>query len=152
MLNQKHIATFQEHATPYYAYDLDLLMRTLEAAKQASSPFKYHVHYAMKANVDAKVLAKIREAGFGADCVSGNEVKCAIESGFKASSVVFAGVGKGDEEIRYALKQDIFCFNCESLPEIEIINQLAGEHVKKAKIALRINPNVHANTHHNIST
>jgi diaminopimelate decarboxylase len=152
MLNQDTITKFQQHTTPFYAYDLGMLQRTLDAAKAASAPYNYHVHYALKANVDLKILERIRAAGFGADCVSGNEVRRAIECGFKPSSVVFAGVGKSDEEIRYALQQDIFCFNCESLPEIEIINQLAGEAVKKAKIALRINPNVHANTHHYITT
>lgn len=152
MLNQKQITSLQQHHTPFYAYDLDLLRRTLEAAKATSSPYNYHVHYALKSNVDPKILAHIRDFGFGADCVSGNEVKCAIESGFKSSNVVFAGVGKSDDEILYALKQDIFCFNCESLPEMEVINQLAGQQAKKARVALRINPNVHANTHHYITT
>lgn len=152
MLTQSRITTLQQHPTPFYAYDLELLRKTLEAAKAASVPYHYHVHYALKANVDAKVLDAIRDYGFGADCVSGNEVRCAIESGFKPANVVFAGVGKNDEEILYALKQDIFCFNCESLPEMEVINQLAGQQAKKARVALRINPNVHANTHHYITT
>lgn len=152
MLTQSQITTLQQHTTPYYAYDLEHLKRTLEAAKGASTPHRYHVHYAFKANVDPKVLTAIRDYGFGADCVSGNEVKCAVESGFKTTSIVFAGVGKSDDEIRYALNQDIFCFNCESLPEMEVINQIASERAQKAKVALRINPNVHANTHHYITT
>lgn len=152
MITQSQIANLQQHPTPFYAYDIELLKKTLEAAKAASTPYKYHVHYAFKANVDPKVLAVIRDYGFGADCVSGNEVRCAVDAGFKSTNIVFAGVGKGDEEIRYGLKQDIFCFNCESLPEMEVINQLAGEVAKKARVALRINPNVHANTHHYITT
>lgn len=152
MLTQSQINSLQQHATPYYAYDLALLRRTLEAAKAAASPYNFHVHYAMKANVDPKVLELIREYGFGADCVSGNEIRRAIETGFRSSHVVFAGVGKSDEEILYGLQQDILCFNCESLPEMEVINQLAGQQAKKARIALRINPNVHANTHHYITT
>lgn len=152
MLTQSHINTLQQQTTPCYAYDLDLLRKTLDAAKSASAGYKYHVHYAFKANVDPKVLDAIRDFGFGADCVSGNEVKCAVESGFKSSKIVFAGVGKSDEEILYALRQDIFCFNSESLPELEVINQLAGQQAKKARICLRINPNVQANTHHYITT
>jgi diaminopimelate decarboxylase len=152
MLTQTQIAGLLQHATPFYAYDLDHLRKTLKAAKDASAPYKYHVHYAFKANVDKRVLATINDFGFGADCVSGNEVKRAIESGFKPNHVVFAGVGKSDDEIRYALNQDIFCFNCESLPEMEVINQIAAERAQKARIALRINPNVQANTHHYITT
>ena len=152
MLTQSQITGLQQHPTPFYAYDLDHLRKTLQAAKDASSPHKYHVHYAFKANVNKRVLAAINDFGFGADCVSGNEVKCAIESGFKPNHVVFAGVGKNDDEIRYALNQDIFCFNCESLPEMEVINQIASERAQKARIALRINPNVQANTHHYITT
>lgn len=152
MLTQTQITTLQQHTTPFYAYDLDLLKRTLEAAKNASAPHRYHVHYAFKANVDTQVLNAVRDYGFGADCVSGNEVKRAAETGFKSSSIVFAGVGKSDDEIRYALNQDIFCFNCESLPEMEVINQIASERAQKAKVALRINPNVQANTHHYITT
>lgn len=152
MLNQSQITSLQQHTTPFYAYDLDLLRRTLEAAKSASSSYHFHVHYALKANVDTKVLSHIRDFGFGADCVSGNEVRRAIETGFHPSNVVFAGVGKSDDEILFALSQDILCFNCESLPEMEVINQLAGQKAKKARVALRINPNVHANTHHYITT
>lgn len=152
MLTPSQVQGLLQHATPFYAYDLNLLRETLQAAKDASAPHNYHVHYALKANVDARVLAAIREYGFGADCVSGNEVKRAVESGFDAKQIVFAGVGKGDAEIRYALSGDIFCFNCESLPELEVINQLASEHARKARVALRINPNVQANTHHYITT
>ncbi|HEU4718951.1 MAG TPA: diaminopimelate decarboxylase [Bacteroidia bacterium] len=152
MFSQQRIAHLQPHRTPFYFYDLELLTRTLDAVKKASSKHGYHVHYALKANVDRAVLQRIRSAGFGADCVSGNEVKRALETGFSPSQVVFAGVGKSDAEIRTGLANDIFCFNCESLPEIMIISQLAREAGKKARIALRINPNVHANTHHYITT
>jgi diaminopimelate decarboxylase len=150
MFSQSEVSQLQNHATPFYCYNLGLLRETLKVAKAAAG--NYHVHYALKANSDVKILEEIRTAGFGADCVSGNEVKCAIECGFTPSSVAFAGVGKSDAEIRYALQSDIFCFNCESLPEMEVINQIAGSLTKKARIALRINPNVHANTHHYITT
>jgi len=150
MFNQADISLLQNHATPFYCYNLALLRATLKAAKQAGKGF--HLHYALKANSDVKILNEIREAGFGADCVSGNEVKRAIECNFPSSDVVFAGVGKSDSEIRYALQSDIFCFNCESLPEMEVINQIAGSMGRKARVALRVNPNVHANTHHYITT
>jgi diaminopimelate decarboxylase len=142
----------QQHATPFYAYDLSLLRRTLQTAKQEADRYNFHVHYALKANANAPVLNEMRQHGFGADCVSGNEVKAAIENGFAPKEVVFAGVGKSDEEINYALDQDIFCFNCESSHELEVLNELAEMKGRTARIALRINPNVNANTHKYITT
>lgn len=138
--------------TPFYYYDLQLLQATLEACRTAAQPYGFHVHYALKANFNARVLQLIRDAGFGADCVSGNEVSKAIEVGFDPSKVVFAGVGKADKEINEALDFDIFCFNVESVQELEVINSLAAAKGKRARVALRINPNVDAHTHHNITT
>lgn len=152
MFTQQRLSQLQQRPTPFYVYDLGLLDRTLAAAKAASAPHDYHVHYALKANSNPEILSHIRKAGFGADCVSGNEVKRAVETGFDKEAIVFAGVGKSDAEIRYALEQEIFCFNCESLPELEVIDQLARGMGKKARVALRINPNVKANTHHYITT
>lgn len=120
--------------------------------KAASSKYNFHVHYALKANSNHELLDRILKSGMGADCVSGNEIKRALETGFAPEQIVFAGVGKSDSEIRFALANDIFCFNCESLPELEVIAQLASEAGKKARVALRINPNVQANTHHYITT
>ncbi|HTL82588.1 MAG TPA: diaminopimelate decarboxylase [Bacteroidia bacterium] len=152
MFNQQNISLFQQHATPFYAYDLPLLDKTIAACKLASEKHGYHVHYALKANSNPEIVTRIQKAGLGADCVSGNEVKRAVECGFSPSVIAFAGVGKSDEEIRIGITNDIFCFNCESLPEMEVIDQIAGSLNKKARIALRINPNVHANTHHYITT
>jgi diaminopimelate decarboxylase len=152
MFSQQRIASLQQHPTPFYLYDLGLLDKTLAAMKAASSKYNYHVHYALKANSNREILAHIEKSGMGADCVSGNEIKRALECGFSPGKIVFAGVGKSDAEIRFALANDIFCFNCESLPEIEVIAQLAREEGKRAGIALRINPNVQANTHHYITT
>src|SRR5688572_26501858 len=104
---------FSSIETPFYYYDMEILDRTLKQLKAESERYGFIVHYALKANANEPILAKIREAGFGADCVSGNEVKRAVECGFDASHIVFAGVGKSDAEINYALDQDIFCFNCE---------------------------------------
>lgn len=136
--------------TPFYFYDLNVLRATLDEINQHKGSFK--VHYAMKANVNAQVLATIKNAGLGADCVSGGEVQAALDAGIPASEVVFAGVGKADWEINLGLDNDIFCFNVESVPELEVIDELAAAKGKKARVALRINPNVSANTHHYITT
>lgn len=138
--------------TPFYHYDLSLLRNTLQQCREAASIRGYHVHYALKANVEPQILAQIQQHGFGADCVSGWEVRAAIEAGFAPEKIVFAGVGKSDAEIIYALEQNIFAFNCESLEELEVINELAASLGKTATIALRINPNIEPNTHKYIAT
>lgn len=152
MFSNKDIAQFADLETPFYYYDLNLLQQTLNACTAAAKDHGFHVHYAMKANFNDALLGKIKLAGLGADCVSGGEVKKAIEVGFDRNQIVFAGVGKSDKEINDALDQDIFCFNVESIQELEVINELAGKKGKKAKVAIRINPNVDAHTHHNITT
>ncbi len=152
MFSGKDIAQFSNIETPFYYYDLKLLQDTLNACDQAAKVYGYHVHYAMKANFNDKVVSVVQQQGLGADCVSGGEVKKAVESGFSKDKIVFAGVGKSDREINYALDQDIFCFNVESLQELEVINELANQKNKRAKVAIRINPNVDAHTHANITT
>ena len=146
------VSRFKEIETPFYYYDLSRLRETLSQALAAAGQYGYILHYALKANANDRVLSIVAAAGYGADCVSGNEVTKAIETGFPRSQVVFAGVGKSDQEIKTALAGDIFCFNSESIQELEVINQLAGESGRKAKIALRINPNVDAKTHKYITT
>ena len=152
MFNTDTITRFKDLETPFYYYDVRLLRQTLEVCKKASDKYGFHVHYAMKANFNSKVLLTIQSYGFGADCVSGNEVKTAIANGFDNGKVVFAGVGKTDKEINAALDADIFCFNVESVQELNIINDLAKAKGKKANVAIRINPNVDAHTHHFITT
>jgi diaminopimelate decarboxylase len=152
MFNTSIIQKFEQTETPFYYYDLGLLRETLEACRTASGKYNYHVHYAMKANFNPKVIDTICAYGFGADCVSGNEVKAAIGHGFDKGKVVFAGVGKSDREINLALDADIFCFNVESVQELEVINELAKAKSKTANVAIRINPNVDAHTHHYITT
>lgn len=142
----------QVPSTPFYYYDLDLLRRTLKTATDEARKYGYHIHYAMKANVEPRILREIREAGLGADCVSGYEVKCAVKNGFAPEKIVFAGVGKSDREIEYAIEAGIFAFNCESLQELEVVNELAARQDKRVNVALRINPNVQPETHRYIST
>lgn len=113
--------------TPFYYYDLTLLNKTIRNLKSISDKYGYHIHYAFKANTNQEIIEQIKQAGLGADCVSGNEVKFAIENGFSPQNIVFAGVGKNDQEINYALDNNIFCFNCESLQELEVINELASK-------------------------
>jgi diaminopimelate decarboxylase len=152
MFSDKDIARFANLETPFYYYDLTLLQKTLSDCAAAAKVYNFHVHYAMKANFNPAVLQKIKAVGFGADCVSGGEVNKAIEIGFDKKQVVFAGVGKSDREINAALDHDIFCFNVESVQELEVINELAEKKGKLARVAIRINPNVDAHTHHNITT
>ena len=147
------IEKFQTVRTPFYYYDTNLLRKTLEVLRtEIDRHSNYHLHYAVKANANPKVLRIIREAGFGADCVSGGEIKACLDAGFPAEKIVFAGVGKSDWEIDLALDANIFCFNVESIPELEVINQLAGAKGKIAHVSFRINPDVGAHTHTNITT
>jgi len=152
MLDSNLIKSFSSQETPFYYYDLSLLRKTLKAAREAADIRGFHIHYALKANFNERILQLVREAGFGADCVSGNEVRKAIEVGFRPDDVVFAGVGKSDREIKEALIYDIFAFNVESIEELKVLDALAAASGKKARVALRINPNVDAHTHHYITT
>lgn len=144
---------FQDTRTPFYYYDTQLLRETLKTINEESGKHaNYHVHYAVKANANQKILHIISQYGLGADCVSGGEIKAALEAGFPADSIVYAGVGKSDWEIELGLQNDIACFNVESIAELEVINELAKKHGKKVRVAFRINPNIGAHTHANITT
>ncbi len=152
MINSDTIKKLRALETPFYYYDLDVLRSTLDLVKKESDHSGYKVHYAVKANSNPRILQIISSYGFGADCVSWNEIEAAMEAGFDPAEIVFAGVGKTDKDIRAAIESDIFCFNCESIPEMEVINQLAAEQNKTAEIALRINPYIEAHTHKYITT
>ena len=153
LIDQENILKFKEVHTPFYFYNTALLKETLQKIKKEISAHKnYIVHYAIKANANPKLLRLIAQAGFGADCVSGGEIQRALDTGFPASKIVFAGVGKSDWEINLGLDNDIFCFNVESEPELEVINKLAKAKGKIASVAFRINPNIGAHTHANITT
>jgi diaminopimelate decarboxylase len=148
----KYLASLYNIPTPFYFYDVELLRATLHAAISEAQRYGYQVHYAMKANFNARIVSEMHRAGIGADCVSGGEVLRAIECGIPPQKVVFAGVAKTDEEIRIGLKHSIFSFNCESREELEVINEIAGSMGLTADIALRINPDVDPKTHKHIST
>ena len=143
---------FKQIPTPFYYYDMALLQDTLDEIRRCIAGFPFKVHYAVKANANAAILEQIRRAGLGIDCVSGGELAAAISAGFAGNEIAFAGVGKTDKEIAAGIDSDIFCFNVESLPEMEVINEIAASKGKVARIAIRVNPNIDAHTHKYITT
>ena len=147
------VEKFQSIQTPFYYYNTELLRATLRTInKEAGRHQGFVVHYAVKANANPHLLRIIRESGLGADCVSGGEIEASVKAGFPSQKIVYAGVGKSDWEINLGLDNDIFCFNVESIPELEVINELAAAKGKVARVAFRLNPNVGAHTHANITT
>lgn len=151
-MTQFPIKEFEQIRTPFYYYDLNLLQKTLEEINKYSAKENFHVHYAIKANANPEILRIIKEAGLGIDCVSGGEVQTALNAGFEPSKIVFAGVGKSDWEIELGLDNNISCFNVESAAELDVIQEIAESKGKTANVALRVNPNVDAHTHHYITT
>ncbi len=152
MSTEDLVNRFEGLPTPFYYYNLDLLGETLQQARQAADRYGYHIHYALKANADRRVLQMVQETGIGADCVSGNEVEAAVDAGFAPESIFFAGVGKTDREIVTALEAGIGAFNVESLEELQVIEALARERGLTAPVSIRINPLVDAHTHRHITT
>lgn len=152
MLSSRIADKLSAYETPYYLYDCDLLRQTLKTATDEAAKYGYIIHYAIKANYDKRILEIIRSYGLGVDCVSGGEIRWALEAGFKPEQLVFAGVGKKDKEMEYAIEQGIYAINCESLEEILVLNSIAGKMGKKMDIALRVNPDIDPRTNHNIDT
>ena len=152
MLSRQVADKLAKYETPFYLYDIGLLNQTLESLMSIASKYGYKIHYAIKANYDARLLQIIRKYGVGIDCASGNEVRCAIEAGFAPKSIVYAGVGKRDKEIRYAIEQNILAINCESIEEIDLVDELAAQRGKVVNIALRVTPDIDPKTNHCIDT
>ena len=152
MIYSKHLKELSALSTPYYFYDIDLLKSTLKTVKDEAGKYSFKVHYAVKANNNVRILKLIKDYGLGADCVSGNEVEMAIKCGFNNNDIILAGAGKTDLEIETALSNKISCLNCESLEELLVISKLAIKHNCVARIALRVNPNIDAQTHSYITT
>lgn len=152
MTTQFPLNRFTEEQTPFYYYNLELLEETLAEINACCKGVPYKVHYAVKANANDRILRTIQYSGLGVDCVSGGEVAASLNAGFDSKKIVFAGVGKTDREINLALDADILCFNVESIPELEVINDLAEKKGKIANVAFRVNPNVDAHTHKYITT
>ena len=152
MLDFNTIEQLDRIATPFYYYDMDLFHKTVDHVAELASAYNLKVHYAIKANVERRLLEYISSKGFGADCVSGNEVLHAHDCGFPADKIVYAGVGKSDKEIYNALTLGIEAFNCESLQEIFVINEMAHHYGVRASISVRINPDIDAHTHKYVTT
>ena len=152
MMDSNIIDALDRVATPFYYYDMDLFRRTVDHVAGLASQYDVKVHYAVKANVERRLLEYISSKGFGADCVSGNEVLHAHDCGFPADKIVYAGVGKSDKEIYNALMLGIEAFNCESLQEIYVINEMAHKYGRKANVSVRINPDIDAHTHKYVTT
>ena len=152
MLSRQIASKLADFETPFYLYDIDLLRRTLESLAYESKKYGYKVHYAIKANYDDHILGVIREYGLGIDCASGNEVRKALELGFDPKGIVYAGVGKRDKELRYAIEKDILAINCESIEALHLINRFSGECGRRTDVALRINPDIDPKTNHCIDT
>ena len=147
------VEKFEKVRTPFYYYDTDLLRQTLSAINSETGKYNdFYVHYAIKANANPKVLKIISQSGLGADCVSGGEIQRCLETGFSPKKIVYAGVGKADWEINLGLDKNIFCFNVESVAELEVINELAAKKGKVARVCFRINPDVGAHTNAKITT
>lgn len=147
------VERFKTLKTPFYYYDMKLLRETLELlCSEAGLCPDFELHYAIKANFNPVILQAISAKGLGADCVSGGEVKAAYDNGFPADKIVYAGVGKSDDEIRYALSIGIARFNVESAAELEVIDELAAGMGVSAAVSLRVNPDIGAHTHANITT
>ena len=152
MLELKEFEKFEELQTPFWYYDLDLLRRTADEVAKYSRKYGIGVNYALKANIEPRILQIISSKGFGADCVSGNEVIYAVEHGFRPETVVFAGVGKTDREISRAIDLEIGCFHVESLMELEVIDSIASAKGVRVNVAVRINPDIDAHTHKYVTT
>lgn len=152
MLSRQIASKLRDYETPFYLYDTALLRQTLESVVSESQKYGYKVHYAIKANYDDRLLAIIREYGLGIDCASGNELRKAVEAGFDPAGIVYAGVGKRDKELRYAIGQRILAINCESIEELRLVDTLSAETGRTTDVALRINPDIDPKTNHCIDT
>ncbi len=152
MLSRQIADKLHGYETPFYLYDMGLLRQTLESVVYESKKYGYHVHYAIKANYDDRVLAVIKEYGLGIDCASGNELRKAIEAGFDPKGIVYAGVGKKDKELEYAIDTKILAINCESIQELEVIDEISKRKGVVTDVALRINPDIDPKTNACIDT
>lgn len=152
MLDANTIERFDKISTPFYYYDMDLLHKTIDTVAELAAEYDLRVHYAVKANSERRIMEAISDKGFGADCVSGNEVLHAHSCGFDADKIVFAGVGKSDRDIYESMRLGIEAFNCESLQEIFVINEMAREYGMTANVSVRINPDIDAHTHKYVTT
>lgn len=138
--------------TPFYCYSKATLTHHYDVFAKAFAGLETQICYAVKANDNVAILKEFAKLGSGGDCVSKGEIMRCLKAGIPADKIVFSGVGKTAEELRYALEQKVGQINVESEPELELLNSIAVSLNKKAAIAFRVNPDVDANTHHKIAT
>ena len=146
----KYIA--EKYGTPAYVYSKNYLIKKYSELHNALSPVEHEIFFAVKANGNLSVLKTFADLGCGFDVVSGGELFRALQAGANSKRIVFSGVGKSEQEIKFALEQKILCFNVESEAEIMRINEIAKKLSVVAMICLRVNPDVDAGTHENITT
>ncbi len=142
----------EQYGTPLYIYSHGTLVRHFKAYEEAYQEFPHIICYALKANTNGAILRLLAGQGCGADIVSGGELFRAMKAGIEPQKIVYAGVGKTEQEIRSALKAKVLMFNVESEDELREIDRVAGSMNTRAPIALRINPDIDARTHPYIST
>ena len=142
----------QRFGTPLYVYSHQALKTALENWMRGIAGTNHRVFYAMKANSNLALLKFFHDSGTGFDIVSRGELQRALMAGAKGNDIVYSGVGKSREDIRAALRADIGCFNVESIPELDRINEVALEEKRMAPVSVRVNPDVDAKTHPYIST
>jgi len=145
-------AVAQQVKTPFYLYSLNGLVANFRKIDQAFSAVPHTICYALKANSNMTLLKKLASMGSGADVVSGGELFLALKAGFDPAKIVYAGVGKTDEEIQFGIESGIAAFNVESEQELDVINEIATRLNKKANVAIRINPDIDVHGHPYIST
>ena len=151
MFQSELVKRFINLSTPFYYYDLDILEKNLLNLKNSLKPFN-KVHFSVKSNTNPRILSVIKNFNLGIDAVSANEIKHCINLGFTPRDIVFAGVGKSDEEIEYGIINNISYFNVESLQELEVIDSISKKFSKKTTVSIRINPNIKSETHKKIQT
>ncbi|MCV3440518.1 diaminopimelate decarboxylase [Campylobacter lari] len=142
----------KEYNTPFYIYDFDKIKERFTMLKDAFKARKSQIFYAVKANSNLSVLKLLASLDSGFDCVSAGEIYRALKAGAKNYKIIFSGVGKSADELKYALEQNILYVNLESYEEMLLLEQIAKENQKIARISIRVNPNVDAKTHPYIST
>ena len=146
------IDKLSKYKTPYYLYNTTLLKETISTCLSYANKNNIKIHFSLKSNFNEKILKILSSyKEIGADCVSGGEVGLALKF-FKPESIVFAGIGKTEEEIESAVDNNIFCLNVESFEELETLNEICKKKKKKMRFATRINPNILAHTHEKITT
>tara|TARA_X000000950_G_scaffold217323_1_gene261499 strand:- start:646 stop:1797 length:1152 start_codon:yes stop_codon:yes gene_type:complete len=151
VFQSESVKRFINLSTPFYYYDLDILEKNLFNLKNSLKTYN-KVHFSVKSNSNPRILRIIKNFNLGIDAVSANEIKHCINLGFNPKDIVFAGVGKSDEEIEYGIINNISYFNVESLQELEVIDSISKKFSKKTTVSIRINPNIKSETHKKIQT